>query len=54
MKTTLRLCELCHEYTLKDACPRCGSVTSVPIPPRFSPDDRYGEYRRKARQEQGE
>ncbi|MCX6650581.1 MAG: RNA-protein complex protein Nop10 [Methanomassiliicoccales archaeon] len=54
MKTTLRLCEKCREYTLKDTCPRCGAFTLVPIPSRFSPDDRYGEYRRKARQEQGD
>ncbi|MHC1709987.1 MAG: RNA-protein complex protein Nop10 [Methanomassiliicoccales archaeon] len=51
MKTTLRKCDRCREYTLKDTCPRCGSHTSTPIPPRFSPDDRYGEYRRRARQE---
>ncbi|HOE52474.1 MAG TPA: RNA-protein complex protein Nop10 [Methanomassiliicoccales archaeon] len=51
MKTTLRLCEGCAEYTLKDTCPRCGAKTSLPIPPRYSPEDRYGEYRRRARQE---
>ncbi|MCG7843970.1 MAG: RNA-protein complex protein Nop10 [Methanomassiliicoccales archaeon] len=54
MKTTLRRCDKCHEYTLKNACPRCGSKTLTPIPPRFSPDDRYGEYRRRARQQQGD
>jgi len=51
MKTTLRKCARCREYTLKDTCPRGGAQTSPPIPPRYSPDDRYGEYRRRARQE---
>ncbi|MBN1109528.1 MAG: RNA-protein complex protein Nop10 [Methanomassiliicoccales archaeon] len=54
MKTTLRFCERCREYTLKEECPRCGSRTSTPIPPRYSPDDRYGAYRRMARQEHGD
>ncbi|MCE5296704.1 MAG: RNA-protein complex protein Nop10 [Euryarchaeota archaeon] len=46
MKTSLRKCDTCQEYTLKDLCPRCGKATIVPIPARFSPDDRYGKYRR--------
>jgi rRNA maturation protein Nop10 len=31
---------------MKDIC-SCGIETIVPIPPRFSPQDRFGEYRRK-------
>jgi H/ACA ribonucleoprotein complex subunit 3 len=46
MKTSLRKCSSCQEYTLKAICPRCGQGTDVPIPARFSPDDRYGKYRR--------
>jgi H/ACA ribonucleoprotein complex subunit 3 len=51
MRTTLRKCPLCKEYTLKDTCPRCEVGTDVPIPPRYSPEDRYGKYRRMMRQE---
>ena len=30
-------------------CPVCGGPTSTAHPPRFSPEDRYGEYRRRAK-----
>lgn len=34
---------------MKELCPKCNSPTAVPKPPRFSPEDKYGDYRRKAR-----
>jgi H/ACA ribonucleoprotein complex subunit 3 len=46
MKTLLRKCKVCGKYTIKDIC-SCGNETIVPIPPRFSPQDRFGEYRRR-------
>ncbi|MHC1611528.1 MAG: RNA-protein complex protein Nop10 [Candidatus Methanospirareceae archaeon] len=46
MKSKIRRCEVCGEYTLKEVCERCGSVTKNPTPPRFSPKDPYGRYRR--------
>jgi len=51
MRTSLRKCPECQEYTLGEICHRCGSKTIVPIPPRYSPEDRYGEYRRRLRKE---
>jgi H/ACA ribonucleoprotein complex subunit 3 len=51
MRTSLRRCPKCQEYTLDDLCQRCGSKTLVPIPPRYSPEDKYGEYRRRLRKE---
>ncbi len=36
-------------YTLKDACPKCGAKATSVHPPKFSPEDKYGEYRRKAK-----
>ncbi len=42
-------CLKCNEYTLKEKCPRCGSETVRPLPPRFSPEDRYGKWRRLAK-----
>jgi H/ACA ribonucleoprotein complex subunit 3 len=54
MRTALRKCPKCQEYALGDVCKRCGSPTLVPIPPRYSPEDRYGEYRRRLRKERGE
>jgi H/ACA ribonucleoprotein complex subunit 3 len=43
----LRRCVACHAYTLQEACPHCGGKTQTPRPPRYSPEDRYGEYRRR-------
>jgi len=50
----LRKCRGCGVYTLREECPNCGKKTSSPHPPRFSPEDRYGKYRRLMRMEAGE
>jgi H/ACA ribonucleoprotein complex subunit 3 len=47
MRTAIRRCGPCGLYTLKDACPKCGAATIMPLPPRYSPEDRYGKYRRQ-------
>jgi len=53
MKSLIRACRSDeHEgtvYTLGDDCPDCGSPTRNTAPPRFSPDDAYGEYRRSTK-----
>ncbi|MDR0198258.1 MAG: RNA-protein complex protein Nop10 [Methanomassiliicoccaceae archaeon] len=46
MRTLMKKCPGCGEYTLSDAC-GCGSTTVTPLPAKYSPDDRYGEYRRR-------
>lgn len=38
----------CTVYTLKENCPVCGSRTRSVHPMKFSPEDRYGKYRRMA------
>lgn len=43
----MRYCKLCQEYTLEEQCLKCNGQTINPNPARFSPDDKYGEYRRK-------
>ena len=43
----MRKCPNCGRYTLKDICPVCGVKTVLPIPPKFSPEDRYVAYRVK-------
>jgi len=45
MQWIIRRCINCKIYTIKEICPRCGSKTVVPHPPRFSPDDKYVMYR---------
>ncbi|MFA6804941.1 MAG: RNA-protein complex protein Nop10 [Candidatus Methanomethylophilaceae archaeon] len=55
MRSELRKCTKCGRYTLGAVCPQCSSPTVCPVPMRFSPDDRYGSYRREAiKQEYGE
>ena len=44
-------CVKCGEYTLKDICPRCGEKAINPKPAKFSPEDRYGKYRRMMKKE---
>jgi len=43
----MRRCLQCKEYTLQDTCPRCGGQAKPNRPAKFSPEDNYGEYRRK-------
>jgi H/ACA ribonucleoprotein complex subunit 3 len=39
-------CSNCKSYGLDAKC-SCGSSRSKPKPPKYSPEDKYGEYRRK-------
>lgn len=43
----LKRCTQCQEYTLQETCPRCGGAAKPNRPAKFSPEDAYGEYRRK-------
>jgi H/ACA ribonucleoprotein complex subunit 3 len=45
----IRKCDNCGRYTLKDICPKCSKKTKNPHPPKFSPEDKYGKYRRIAK-----
>ncbi len=47
----MRKCEKCRLYTLAENCSKCGLVTVSPHPPKFSPEDKWGEWRRKAKLE---
>ncbi|MCS4541708.1 MAG: RNA-protein complex protein Nop10 [Euryarchaeota archaeon] len=52
MKYRLWKCEVCNQYTIhQDKCPYCGGKLKVPHPPKFSPEDPYGKYRRKLKKE---
>jgi H/ACA ribonucleoprotein complex subunit 3 len=42
-------CPKCGQYTMKDACPTCGEKAVIPRPPKYSPEDKFGDYRRKAK-----
>ncbi|MCI4354528.1 MAG: RNA-protein complex protein Nop10 [Thermoplasmata archaeon] len=46
-ETLLHVCRSCDRYTLAETCPKCHGATRSPHPARFSPQDRYGAYRRR-------
>ncbi len=48
---TIRQCPACATYTLQAACPKCAGKTRDPTPPRYSPEDRWGHLRRRAKLE---
>jgi len=49
----IKYCPKCNIYTLQDKCPKCGSKTIINKPPKFSPEDKYGKYRRQLKKELG-
>jgi len=50
MRHILR-CAECGNYTMKEMC-SCGGAAITPKPPKYSPEDKYAGYRRKAKEEQ--
>ncbi|NLI61797.1 MAG: RNA-protein complex protein Nop10 [Methanosarcinaceae archaeon] len=46
MKGKILKCKSCNLYTLKIKCPKCGKKASSPKPMRYSPEDKWGKYRR--------
>lgn len=47
MKSLIKKCKNCNIYTIRNICMNCGGQTVDAIPPRYSPEDRYGKYRRR-------
>lgn len=41
-------CIKCNKYTMKETC-SCGSTAMNPKPLKYSPDDKFAEYKRKAK-----
>jgi len=35
---------------MKEACPKCGAKTVPPKPAKYSPEDKYADYRRRAKE----
>lgn len=42
-------CESCGKFMLDERC-SCGGKAVSPLPPKFSPEDPYGDYRRRAKE----
>ena len=47
MKHILK-CPKCNSYGLQEIC-ECGHKRIEPKPQKYSPDDKYGKYRREAK-----
>ena len=50
MKMKMKRCRSCGEYTLKNKCPYCDG--EVIYPAKYSPEDKYGKYRRILKKQQ--
>lgn len=46
VRSRILRCNECMRYTLKEKCRECDAPTVNTFPPRYSPQDRYGKYRR--------
>jgi len=52
MTKEIRRCVNCNTYTLTEHCPKCNNKAVSPKPAKFSPEDKFGKYRRRYKQEQ--
>jgi H/ACA ribonucleoprotein complex subunit 3 len=50
MKHILK-CQSCGQYALSENC-SCGGKAIENKPPKYSPEDKYGEYRRQTKEEE--
>lgn len=50
MKQILK-CQNCSKYTMKESC-SCGGTAVTVRPAKFSPDDKYAEYRRRVKEQE--
>ena len=50
--TNILYCKFCKNYTLDEICPQCKKKTITNNPPKYSPQDHYGKYRRKLKKQQ--
>lgn len=51
MANAILKCPACASYGLTEDC-RCGAKRLSPKPPKWSPEDKYGAYRRKYKEQQ--
>lgn len=47
----INICTACSRYTMDDTCPKCAAPVHQAKPPKYSPEDRWGSYRRQAKAE---
>jgi len=44
----VKFCNKCKKYTLMQKC-KCGGKVIEKKPPKYSPEDKFGEYRRESK-----
>ena len=52
MKIEILKCNACKEYGLKEVCSSCKGDCVSPKPARYSVEDKWGNYRRMAKEQQ--
>jgi H/ACA ribonucleoprotein complex subunit 3 len=50
MSKEILFCNKCEKFTMKERC--CGQKTNSLKPAKYSPEDKWGKYRREAKKEQ--
>ena len=50
MSAQILRCPHCFSYGLSKDC-SCGNIRVFPKPPKYSPEDKYGKYRRIAKEQ---
>ena len=53
MRSIMFKCPDCGGYTLETVCRECNGATINPLPARYSPQDKYGKYRRAMKKSNG-
>lgn len=51
MSLQILKCKVCNSFSLSEHC-SCGGNCINPLPPKFSPEDTYGRFRREAKKEE--
>ncbi|MDP3733981.1 MAG: nucleolar RNA-binding Nop10p family protein [Nanoarchaeota archaeon] len=52
MGARILYCRHCEKYTLEKICTLCNLATELPRPPKFSVEDKYGQYRRDVKKKE--
>ena len=48
----IHFCNICSKYTMKEVCPSCGGKANLAKPPKYSPEDKYADYRRESKEKE--
>jgi H/ACA ribonucleoprotein complex subunit 3 len=51
VKSMMMRCGACNRYTMEQECPVCKGPVERRAPARYSPQDRFGKYRRRLTEE---